>query len=167
HYVDFPYEPDASKFIEPAPPHILWALDRAIATVKDASSSEPQRAEAVAMILHFVGDVHQPLHCVDWNDKGGNGFLIYGIPFSDLSKKQVPNLHAFWDKAFRFDVRDGKVVELYWGLWTSERPAAPGEGRIKEEAEKIEKEFPRAAVADSLEKKEPRDWAKESYEIAC
>jgi hypothetical protein len=169
HYVDSPYIANAggSKFIEPAPPHVLWAIDHAIATLKDAASTEPQKAEAVAMLFHFVGDVHQPLHCVDWNDKGGNGYLIDGIPFSDLSKNRPANLHAFWDKAFRFDVKDGEVVELYWGLWTSERPHAPDEGLIEEQAKKIEERFPESAVAELLKRKTPREWAVESFEIAC
>ncbi len=167
HYVDYPYAPDASKFIEPPPPHILSAIEQAVATVKDPAATAQQKAGAVAMILHFAGDLHQPMHCVDWNDKGGNGYLIYGVPFTDLSKKRPANLHAFWDKAFRFDVRDGKVVELYWGLWTSERPAAPDQGRIKEEAAKIEERFPQTSLAELTKKMMPRDWAKESYELAC
>ena len=47
--------------------------------------------EALAFLVHFVGDVHMPLHSGDKDDKGGNDRVTsYGI---------VPalNLHGIWD----------------------------------------------------------------------
>ena len=122
HYMDVNYIPDGSGYSEPAPPHVLWALQQAVATFENPTATGPQEALALAMLIHFTGDIHQPLHCVDWNDKGGNGYFIAGVPFSDLSKKKPANLHAFWDRAYRFGVQDGKVIELYYSPWPAERP---------------------------------------------
>ena len=41
-------------------------------------------------LVHFVGDMHQPLHCADNNDKGGNSVQV---KFGD----QTSNLHSLWD----------------------------------------------------------------------
>src|SRR5262245_4644856 len=46
----------------------------------------------LAWILHFVGDAHQPLHCVSnyaFSDQGDNGGNLFEIPGGEL--------HAFWD----------------------------------------------------------------------
>jgi hypothetical protein len=167
HYIDAPYTPDGSGYVEPPPPNVLSAIAQSEDVIKNAQSTDAQKAEAVAMIMHFVGDTHQPLHCVDWNDKGGNGYFIAGVPFTDISKKRPANLHAFWDKAYRFDVKDGKVVELFFGLWTTERPAAPGEGVIEKQAEKIMAEFPPESLAKLVAIDDTHAWAKESYVLAC
>ncbi len=45
-------------------------------------------------LLHFVGDVHQPLHASDHNDQGGNGETIATHPLPG------GNLHHYWDTEF-------------------------------------------------------------------
>jgi S1/P1 Nuclease len=56
----------------------------------DKSKSVEARAEALKFLIHFVGDVHQPLHDADNHDKGGNAVRIgyNGHQF---------NLHSLWD----------------------------------------------------------------------
>ena len=49
------------------------------------------RLEALAFLVHFIGDVHMPLHSGDHEDRGGNDIdTAYGI---------APglNLHWIWD----------------------------------------------------------------------
>jgi hypothetical protein len=48
------------------------------------------RAEALRFLIHFVGDIHQPLHAADNRDRGGNEFRVI------LAGKRT-NLHAVWD----------------------------------------------------------------------
>lgn len=167
HFIDVNYTPDGSGYSEPGPPHVVWALRQAVDTMKNAQAADARKAVALAMILHFVGDAHQPLHCVNWNDGGGNGYFIAGIPFTDLSKKKIPNLHAFWDRAYRFDAREGKTVELFFSLWTSERPGEPADGVIKDQAAKIMARFPASNLPELAKGNNPQAWAKESYVLAC
>lgn len=57
----------------------------------DESLPAPIRLEALAFMVHFVGDIHMPLHSGDKDDRGGNDRVAnYGI---------VPglNLHRIWD----------------------------------------------------------------------
>ena len=51
-----------------------------------------ERLTALKFMLHFVGDVHQPLHSSDDGDRGGNSKPVVGGSGSR-------NLHAFWDTA--------------------------------------------------------------------
>lgn len=58
-----------------------------------------QRAQALAFVVHMVGDMHQPLHLGFAQDKGGNTFQI-SLPqgISDVrSQREGANLHALWD----------------------------------------------------------------------
>lgn len=54
------------------------------------SSDVKKRAQALAFVVHFVGDIHQPLHVSYADDKGGN---TYSLVFED----QPVNLHYYWD----------------------------------------------------------------------
>jgi hypothetical protein len=60
----------------------------------DPSTTALERRRALQFLLHFVGDVHQPLHASDDQDQGGNLKLASGggIP--------AGNLHHDWDTEF-------------------------------------------------------------------
>lgn len=56
-----------------------------------------ERLAALKFVLHFVGDLHQPLHSSDNHDRGGNDIKVTvdGFP-----PKPRDELHAFWDTQF-------------------------------------------------------------------
>src|SRR5687767_2752033 len=58
--------------------------------LQDPSTAPEQRAEALMFLVHFIGDMHQPLHCGDNHDRGGNDVAVQlaGRP---------SNLHSVWD----------------------------------------------------------------------
>jgi nuclease S1 len=58
--------------------------------VADGRLAEPARAEALRFLIHFVGDIHQPLHCADDHDRGGNAVRV-------VIDGRETNLHAVWD----------------------------------------------------------------------
>ena len=58
------------------------------------------KGNALRYIIHFVGDIHQPLHTISNGDRGGNCMPItyYGMaPQEDDRHNWRPNLHALWD----------------------------------------------------------------------
>lgn len=61
----------------------------------DKSLSHDERAEALKFLVHFVGDIHQPLHVIG-DDRGGNDIHV-----TFLGSKQCGgyncNLHGVWD----------------------------------------------------------------------
>ncbi len=66
-------------------------IDRNFALLKNKALPDHVRLEALAFLVHFVGDLHQPLHAGDRADRGGNDVKVdFGI---------IPgaNLHWVWD----------------------------------------------------------------------
>ncbi|MDC8013658.1 S1/P1 nuclease [Tahibacter soli] len=69
---------------------VVGALEKYTAILADRSNSRAERADALRFVVHFVGDVHQPLHASFKPDKGGNTVQVrYG--------RQNWNLHGVWD----------------------------------------------------------------------
>jgi S1/P1 Nuclease len=69
---------------------IVAELARARAEVLDTSLPKSKRADSLKFIVHLIGDLHQPLHCADKDDRGGNSVKVqwFGSP---------SNLHRVWD----------------------------------------------------------------------
>lgn len=166
HYVDSDKTDDGKNFKVPEGPNVVWAIGENLKTLRNKQSPADERAKALGMLFHWVGDIHQPLHATTWNDRGGNGYLISGVHFSDLLPGMAANLHTFWDKSFRFDVREGEVVELWANPKIGARPK-PGEGIIGEEAPALMQRFPRASLAELTTPGNAEAWARESHFLGC
>lgn len=68
-------------------------IDRDVKLLKDPSVPLRERIQALAFLIHFVGDLHQPLHAGDRGDLGGNQVkAAYG-----LYAPERFNLHSAWD----------------------------------------------------------------------
>jgi len=168
HYVNIPWTADASGFVLPEGPTAISAFHQQETAWKDGSLPPLQRAEALGILMHIVGDLHQPLHACDRNgDRGGNGYLIYGVPFTDLWPGTVPNLHSFWDKAFRFAGREGAIKQLWQSPTLEERATAVGENVIAAEADRLLQRWPRSSFQAEELGGTPEQWARESYQQAC
>ena len=166
HYVDSEKTEDGKNFKVPEGQNVVWAIGENLKTLRDKQAPADERAKALGMLFHWVGDIHQPLHTTTWNDRGGNGYLISGVHFSDLMPGQIANLHTYWDKAFRFDVREGMVAELWAGPKVGARPK-PGEGIIAEEARALMQRFPRTGLTELAQPASAEAWARESHLIGC
>ena len=69
---------------------VVAAVDAQAAILADRSRSDAERLQALKFVVHFVGDIHQPMHAGYGHDRGGNTFQI------NLDGKGS-NLHALWD----------------------------------------------------------------------
>jgi len=68
-------------------------ITRDVAILKDKRASATERAQALVFLIHFVGDLHQPLHAGEKHDKGGNALAaVYGT----YGLRRF-NLHSIWD----------------------------------------------------------------------
>jgi hypothetical protein len=81
---------------------IVRAIDqfRIILARADSTDRERQRRiEALKFIIHFVGDLHQPLHDADNHDRGGNDVKVlwFGKEYVNAARKYDWNLHSVWD----------------------------------------------------------------------
>ena len=71
-------------------------LQRMIARLRSGSGSERQQNEALKWVVHFVGDIHQPLHVAAYNDRGGNDLSVVLV---GVKTKGRQTLHKVWDTA--------------------------------------------------------------------
>jgi len=66
------------------------AIQNYTGRVSNSSVGSDQQEEALKFLVHFIGDIHQPLHCGFTSDRGGNSFK------GTFNGKQT-NLHSVWD----------------------------------------------------------------------
>ena len=75
----------------PAQDCVVNKIDEFTAELKSPSTPPAERLLALKFLIHFIGDLHQPLHAADHHDRGGN--CIGLIPPQGAQS----NLHAYWD----------------------------------------------------------------------
>ena len=87
-----PKETPAS--LGPADDCIVDKIDEFTAELEGPATGDPERRLALQYLLHFVGDVHQPLHAGDDHDRGGN------LKIATASGISPNTLHHDWDTEF-------------------------------------------------------------------
>jgi hypothetical protein len=115
---------------------VVRQIEREIGLLRDPRSSREARLEALRFLIHFVGDLHQPLHAADRYDKGGNAMVVY-------QGRRRTTLHRVWDQ------------DVVAGLG---RDALAVAGSIEAETTPQDK----AGIATGT----PADWANESFRLA-
>jgi hypothetical protein len=108
--------------------------------LSDPRARKADRTEALKYLVHFVGDVHQPLHCTDRDDRGGNRRLVF---FLDHSR--AVSLHMVWDSTILLQ-RKNRTPILSYAMSLNKQIAAADE----------------QAWATGT----PEDWANESHAVA-
>ena len=69
---------------------VVAAIENYSAILANRANPSAQRAQALAFVVHFVGDVHQPLHADYRHDAGGNDYQVRW-------RGRGTNLHRVWD----------------------------------------------------------------------
>jgi hypothetical protein len=98
HFVDIPvenpdntYDPSRDCIPSPDGDCAIAEIDRAKNTLTDPGATRAQRVEALKFIVHFVGDLHQPLHSAERNNDAGANLVR--VTFIGAQS----NLHRVWD----------------------------------------------------------------------
>lgn len=140
HFVNIPYESktyNAETDCNPAPQDcVVNAISRFRAVLRDSSNSHAQRAEALKFLVHFLADIHQPLHTIDRNDAGGSKLEVtfFGAK---------TNLHAVWDVALI------QRRTFYWGAYV----------------DILDKEWLQEQLLQPLSGKTPSEWATDAHKL--
>jgi len=90
HYVNFSFD---KKYGEDPPSEygdLIQGIEKCITVLKDKTSPIADKQFYLKMLVHFVGDLHQPLHVGRGEDKGGNDIQVRWF-------KEGSNLHRVWD----------------------------------------------------------------------
>ncbi len=106
HYIDIPRGKHKGELDGYCGPEgcVTRAIEEQRAILKDKSADSLKRAEAIRYLVHFVGDLHQPLHAITNADNGGNCVPVKYFrhesllnPLHPEREDFSPNLHQIWD----------------------------------------------------------------------
>ncbi len=78
----------------PADDCVIDKIEEFAAELKQPTTAGDERRVALQFLLHFVGDLHQPLHAGDDHDQGGNR------KFASAPGVRSNTLHHYWDTEF-------------------------------------------------------------------
>ena len=118
HYIDIPRDAPHSALAESCPAStgcVTSAIQHQLELLRSDSTDPRSRADALRFIIHFVGDMHQPLHDVTNNDLGGNCVPVdfFGdvpVERNPQTESYAPNLHAIWDSGIVLRVKGTQPV---------------------------------------------------------
>jgi nuclease S1 len=146
HYVDIPFAAVGFDRERDCLNHtgcVVEAIEHFQRVLANKDASSEKRVEALKFLVHFVGDIHQPLHCAERNgDKGGNLCLVRwpGNP-------NPVRLHGVWDgNLVAKNLDDRKLDALAYADYLDRTFAVPN--------------------AESWSTGKPPDWAWESHHTA-
>lgn len=147
HYIDLPFSDDGSKLFPPKKVNAVSAIADAAAVLQSKSANDIAKGFNLRILLHVVGDIHQPLHAVSrysaafpQGDKGGNLVSLGKNPIAT-------NLHVYWDKG---------------GGYLSKK-RSHSRSQLRKKASYIEQLWPCQLDKMVLD---PKQWAEESHQIA-
>ena len=91
HYVNFPRETCNYEESRDCPNGncVVGAIKSQL-QILGSTASDENRLKALKYLVHFIGDIHQPLHAGYKDDKGGNTYQI-------RANGKGSNLHSLWD----------------------------------------------------------------------
>jgi hypothetical protein len=121
HYIDIPRGGTKADMAAACPEKegcITRALRAQVEILRAPGSTPMQRADALRFIIHFVGDIHMPLHDTTNNDRGGNCVPVefFGTEpqtRNPQSESYSPNLHSVWDSSISGRMGAGKTVQQF------------------------------------------------------
>jgi S1/P1 Nuclease len=155
HYIDLIFSLDGTPTngVTLDPFDVVQAIRQNIATLQDPSSVLSSQAMALRYLLHFVGDIQQPLHCSTavWaskpgGDAGGNGFSLSGGNWTQL--------HSLWDSG------GGHLSDFI-----ARNPfSAAGQTTLNNKVADVEAVYPYSKSVGSIP--DPMDWAIEGKGLA-
>ena len=135
----------------------IEAIKRFTAVLSDRSQPAAKREEALKFLVHFVGDLHQPLHGTEnAGDHGGNKVRV--TYFGDSGTQQYPlSLHWVWDTTIIEHHLGVKEEPLSQPNLASRRAAAIAATDIDHHLGK---------TATGVDAADPAVWAMESHDAA-
>jgi S1/P1 Nuclease len=112
----------------PFPPGcVITAIQNDVATLRDLNASAGDRAVALLFLIHFVGDLHQPLHDTTNNDRGANCLPVsfFGQQPQELANENFkPNLHAVWDTDLVEKAKAGRSIADFAAYLDAKYPSS-------------------------------------------
>ncbi|AZQ44440.1 S1/P1 nuclease [Nonlabens ponticola] len=139
HYVNVPFETTYDKHEPSDRGDLITGIDKCIEILKSDDASKEIKAFHLRLLVHLVGDLHQPMHTGLSEDKGGNDFQVQW--YNDGT-----NLHSVWDT---------RMIESYGMSYTE----------LADNADRISKKERKAMAAGTHREwmEDSRDLVKDIY----
>jgi len=90
HYVNMPFSVKYEDSEKNPNGDLVSGIEKCKAIILDKNASKDDKAFYLKLLVHFMGDLHQPMHVGRAEDKGGNTIQVQW--FNDGT-----NLHSVWD----------------------------------------------------------------------
>ncbi|MFH4965786.1 S1/P1 nuclease [Gaetbulibacter sp. M235] len=91
HFINMPLDSNYEESEKNTNGDLVSGINTCIKIIKDDTSSDDDKAFYLKLLIHFIGDLHQPMHVGLVEDKGGNDFKLQWF-YKDS------NLHSVWDR---------------------------------------------------------------------
>lgn len=139
HFVNYPLDATYGDVPPSEQGDVVQGIQKCIQALEDPKVKKEDKAFYLKMLIHLVGDLHQPLHVGRSEDKGGNDLQVRWF-------SRGSNIHRVWDS---------HMIELYGMSYTELANTLPKVSR------KEKKELVTGDVLDWVE--ESQDLAKKVY----
>ena len=90
HFVNFEFGKKYHECEKNKEGDLIQGIDSCISIIKSEKSNKKDKIFYLKMLVHFIGDLHQPLHTGRGEDKGGNDIKVKWF-------NSPSNLHRIWD----------------------------------------------------------------------
>ncbi len=90
HYINIPLNKKYDEIVREKDGDIIYAINKCIDVIKDSGFSKDERSFYLKLLVHFIGDLHQPMHLGRKEDRGGNDIKMFWFGSNT-------NLHRIWD----------------------------------------------------------------------
>ena len=140
HFIDIPRgapKGDIAQYCPASTGCVVSELAAQVRVLRDRTASAQARADALRYVIHFVGDIHQPLHATTNDDMGGNCVPVTffdRVPMeTNLERESYsPNLHGIWDVG---------IIEHFAPPQDAQAPTPEQVAEELGEAEKLDRDF--------------------------
>lgn len=99
---------------------VIAGIEHYVGVLADRSRDDAVRREALKFVVHFIGDVHQPLHAGYRDDKGGN---TWQVEFDGRGS----NLHRVWDSGL---LKQRKLAAVPYARMLDSQATPRARGRV-------------------------------------
>jgi hypothetical protein len=90
HYVNMPLDSNYAQAEKNEDGDLIAGIQKSIAVLKDETSTKDAKQFYLKMLIHLIGDLHQPFHVGLKEDRGGNDFRVFWFG-------EQTNIHRLWD----------------------------------------------------------------------
>lgn len=90
HYVNMTLDSNYQDAEKNEAGDIVVGIQKCIQILKEETSTKAEKTFHLKMLIHFIGDLHQPFHIGLREDRGGNDFKVFWFG-------EQTNIHKLWD----------------------------------------------------------------------